>query len=166
MEIDEAIQRFERYAEGYRIGNTGGPCAQAASENQQVVEWLKELKSKRGTEWSSAQLQEEQRSWSLENFGTHPYWHVFLGMVEEIGELAHALLKQEQGIRKGEDLKAKEIDSVGDLMVYLADFCSCRGINLEQTIKQVWFEVKKRNWKKNPIDGKTADAAASSPSQP
>jgi NTP pyrophosphatase (non-canonical NTP hydrolase) len=164
MDIDDAIKRFETWAKGYEQGKTEGGCAESASEYRQIVEWLKELKAKRGSEWSSSMLQEEQRAWSMKNFGPHPWWHVFLGMVEEMGELSHAVLKQEQGIRKGEDLRAKEIDSVGDLVVYLADFCCCRGINLEQTIKDVWSEVKRRDWKKNPVDGKpTPKALETSP---
>ena len=37
-------------------------------------------------------LQAEQAEWSARNFGAQPSWHMVLGLIEEVGELAHAQL--------------------------------------------------------------------------
>lgn len=72
------------------------------------------------------EIQKEHREWSLKNFGEHPTWHPLLGIQEEIGELAHAYLKREQGIRgTREEHDAAIKDAVGDVMIYLMGYCSC-----------------------------------------
>lgn len=95
-------------------------------------------------------LQNENKQWSETNFGKHPAWHPLLGIVEELGELCHHYLKRAQGIRKGEDHEAGIRDAVGDIVIYLADFCNVEGIDLELTVDQIWSDVIKRNWNKNP----------------
>ncbi len=99
------------------------------------------------------QLQVEVREWSTRNFGVNPALWKFLGIVEEVGELAHAELKMLQGIRTNEDHEAKGKDAVGDMLVYLADFCSRRGWDLQEIIEQVWHRVSQRDWKKDPVRG-------------
>lgn len=74
-----------------------------------------------------ADLQKQVGEWSRRNFPNNTPDNPFKGMVEELGELAHALLKKEQGIRgtpEEHDVAAK--DAVGDLLVYTADFCERR----------------------------------------
>jgi len=97
------------------------------------------------------QLQEEQRPWVKHNFpGRKPYFPL-LGVMEEVGELAHAHLKAEQGIRGStEELNAKAQDAIGDIVVFLADYCSANGYDFQEIIEQVWAEVKERDWKANP----------------
>jgi len=71
------------------------------------------------------QLQEEQKPWVEHNFDSRPEWHPLLGVIEEIGELCHAHLKSVQGIRgTPEEHQAKKRDSVGDIVIYLADFAT------------------------------------------
>ena len=74
-----------------------------------------------------------------------------LGVCEEAGELCHAHLKAEQGIRGTQDehLEAKK-DAIGDIVIYLADYCSQQGIDLERSIENTWAKVKQRDWKQNP----------------
>src|SRR5688572_17945800 len=43
--------------------------------------------------------QKEVVAWGKRNFGEQPAHRFLLGMLEELGELSHAHLKQEQGIR-------------------------------------------------------------------
>jgi NTP pyrophosphatase (non-canonical NTP hydrolase) len=84
-----------------------------------------------------SEIQIEQRAWSERNFGTHPSWHPLLGMQEEAGELAHAYLKRAQGIRGTKEQHDAAIkDAIGDIMIYLMDFCSCLGVQLVDE----WFE--------------------------
>lgn len=101
-------------------------------------------------------LQEEQKVWADHNFGhlKSDYNAPFKGMVEELGELSHALLKQEQGIRgtyEQHELAAQ--DAVGDMLVFLSDFCNKKGWDLQEIIETTWTDVKKRNWKRFPKNG-------------
>lgn len=99
-------------------------------------------------------LQQEVALWSAKNFGDQPSYRPLLGVQEEIGELAHAHLKAEQGIRgtAAEHLAAKK-DAIGDLLIFLADYCGREMISLQECVETTWGEVKKRDWKKHPIEG-------------
>ena len=100
-------------------------------------------------------LQVQVADWSRRNFGEDPdHKHrPLLGVSEEVGELCHAHLKAEQGIRTNEDHQAAKIDAVGDILIYLADYCTRNGIDLDSAIRNTWREVKHRDWKKNEVDG-------------
>lgn len=102
------------------------------------------------------QLQEEQREWVAHNFaGRKPYMPL-LGVAEECGELCHAHLKGEQGIRyTPEVVLAKKKDAVGDILIYLADYCSANDIDLEECVTYTWGKVKQRDWIKNPMNANT-----------
>jgi NTP pyrophosphatase (non-canonical NTP hydrolase) len=70
------------------------------------------------------QLAEEHKEWEDRNFPNDDYenslFRSCLGVLEELGELAHARLKREQGIR-GEETQhvADEQDAVADMTIYL-----------------------------------------------
>lgn len=95
-------------------------------------------------------MQKEQKEWSLKNFGHQPAWAPLLGAVEEIGELSHAHLKEYQGIRNKEQHDLAAQDAVADAIIYLMDYCNCRGWDMESILKSTWNSVKKRDWKENP----------------
>lgn len=103
-------------------------------------------------------LQKQHREWSAHNFGHIPKdpKHPILGMTEELGELCHAHLKMEQGIRgtKAEHME-KIKDAAADLVVFLCDYCNHMGIDLEGMITQTWEEVRQRDWIKFPKNGRT-----------
>lgn len=106
------------------------------------------------TEFNFDRLQREARAWNLRNFGDHPYTHPLMGVSEEVGKLNHALLKQEQGIQGTKAQHESDAkDAVGDIIIFLADVCSCRGWSMQDIVESTWAEVKKRDWKKNPTDG-------------
>ena len=88
-----------------------------------------------------------------ENFPNKKPHQPLLGIQEEVGELSHAHLKMEQGIRTNEDHQAAKIDAVGDIVIYLADYCNQNGIFLDSAVEQTWAEVQMRNWKKNKVNG-------------
>lgn len=118
-----------------------------------------------------SELTEEVGEWAQENFGDqYDIQHsitersrsvvkqddvdigaIFctLGVNEEAGELTHSVLKRAQGIRLyesgvGEDA---EKDAVGDIIVYLADFCYRRGYDLDECVRRAWHgEVSEREW--------------------
>ena len=103
---------------------------------------------------SLTQLQEEVSAWSKRNFPQEHLHHPLLGVGEEAGELFHAHLKEEQGIRgtKEEHVEAAK-DAIGDILIYLADYCARRGFSLQTCIESTWKKVKERDWKKNKTTG-------------
>ena len=104
---------------------------------------------------SLGDVQKSQKPWVKHNFGNRPSWMPLIGVMEELGELAHAFLKKAQGIRgtaKEHDLAIK--DAVADIVIFLCDFCSSQGIDLEREVIETWAKVKTRDWKKNPKKGK------------
>lgn len=101
-------------------------------------------------------LQTRLHLWRQKNFPDADAAQQFLGMVEELGELAHARLKHEQGIRDlGEidEFEQAEQDALGDLLIYTLGYCSYRGLNLAHLVDDVAREVMKRDWIKYPENG-------------
>lgn len=104
------------------------------------------------------QLQDEQRPWVARNFPGRPSWYPLLGVMEEVGELAHAHLKGEQGIRYTPDeVRAKKVDAVADIVTFLADYCSAEAIDLQAAIDKTWPEVRERDWAGDPTKGGRGD---------
>lgn len=69
--------------------------------------------------------------WSRRNFLNNTPLEPMEGLVEELGECAHARLKRRQGIRHTpEECVAMERDAIGDMGIYLCDFASRMGIAL------------------------------------
>ncbi len=98
-------------------------------------------------------MQRELYDWDKKNFGEQPSYRSLLGATEELGELAHAHLKEEQGIRESnyeEDAK----DAIGDTIIYLTNYCNARGFNLQGIIEETWNQVRQRDWIKYPKTGR------------
>ena len=93
------------------------------------------------------ELQSQVAAWSRKNFGDQPSYRPLLGVVEEVGELCHAHLKGEQGIRHtAAELVAMQKDAVGDIVIYLLDYCEREGIDLAECVVGAWEQVKRRDW--------------------
>lgn len=107
---------------------------------------------KRGV-FTLADLQEEHLEWQLHNFPDQTPHQGLLGVIEEVGELAHAHLKNEQGIRTNEDHKADAIDAIGDIVIYLASYCNTNNISLHDAVYETWEQVRSRDWQKNKETG-------------
>ena len=90
-------------------------------------------------------------AWRRKNFPDTTATEQYMGMVEELGELSHELLKDKQGIRSASEAKAK--DAVGDLMIFTLNFCSMQGWDLEEIMDETWAEVSQRNWIDYKEDG-------------
>ena len=104
-------------------------------------------------------LQKEMHAWSTKNVdqGSNmpPVLGTILGAVEELGELVHAHLKGEHGIRYTEcEVRALKKDALGDVVLCLANYCEHEDINLEHAILDAWKVVSQRDWKKYPLTGK------------
>jgi len=95
------------------------------------------------------QVQDEQVPWVNHNFPGRPAWQPLLGAVEELGELAHAHLKADQEIRgTAEEHEEAAKDAVGDIVIFLADYCTARGWDMEDIVTETWNSVKMRDWAK------------------
>lgn len=102
------------------------------------------------------EIQWEQRAWAEHNFGTRDATHALLGVSEEVGELSHAHLKMLQGIRITPELfQAKARDAIGDIIIFLMDYCNAKGWELEDIVQETWNQVKWRDWKRFPKNGVT-----------
>lgn len=100
------------------------------------------------------QFQEEHKRWRDHNFPTFRETDGLLGVVEEVGELAHAHLKMQQGIRGGEDkFRADAEDAIGDILVFLMSYCNTNDFVLADCLERAWNEVKDRDWIKYPETG-------------
>jgi len=70
-------------------------------------------------------LQESLYEWQIYNFGDQDNERVLLGVCEEVGELCHAVLKKEQGIRGTPEEHDNELrDAIGDIMIYTLNYLS------------------------------------------
>jgi len=95
------------------------------------------------------EIQELAVEWSKKNFGEHygSGYRNLLGVAEEVGELCHAQLKGEQGIRHtDEEILRMKKDAVGDIVIFLCNYCDSQGINLDECVNAAWQEIKHRNW--------------------
>lgn len=102
------------------------------------------------------ELQKQVAEWTDHNFGnTRPIFHPLLGLGEELGELYHAHLKIEQGIREGTSgkLEAEAQDAVGDMLIYLVDLCNLNGWSFNKVLTETWEKVRQRDWRLYPKDG-------------
>ena len=100
------------------------------------------------------ELQEENRLWANRNFPQQDSYCSLLGAMEELGELAHAHLKEVQGIRgTAAKHEAKAKDAIGDIIIYLAHYCTTRGFDLETVVAETWAEVRQRDWQANRENG-------------
>lgn len=111
--------------------------------------------------------QQEVGRWAQENFGDcvskweghvsegHPLGSIcaLLGMVEELGEIAGAVLKRIQGrdkdangnIISDEEFRSKVRDGISDLNIFESDFCSRENIDIYKDFRTVWEkQVSKR----------------------
>ena len=105
-------------------------------------------------------LQQELIRWEKYNFPNTFNLEQFIGIVEEVGELAHYVLKSSQGIREAIDKKGNKVsvkekmeDAVGDIAIFLINYCSHVNIDFGEALMRTWDEVKQRDWRKYPIDG-------------
>ena len=100
-------------------------------------------------------LQKDIAEWTRTNF---PNQHnnpqlQLLGVIEECGELCHYELKKAENIRNVS--REDAIDAVGDIVIFLMNYCTASGLLFEHCIATAWAEVHKRNWILYPLNGRT-----------
>jgi hypothetical protein len=93
-------------------------------------------------------LQRVHAEWSEENFPGQPSTLPLLGVAEEVGELNHAHLKGLQGIRENDDTTGEDakLDAVGDVVLYLIDYCSREDLSFAEAVATAVEEVHGREW--------------------
>lgn len=99
-------------------------------------------------------IQDFLGDWQKRNFGEQESWKCLLGLQEELGELSHSWLKRSQNIRIEENHDEKIKDAVGDIFIYLMNFCNLDGIKFTDCLKVALDEISNRDWMKNKVDGR------------
>ena len=97
--------------------------------------------------------QENLNEWQQKNFGESSTEDMVLGMAEEVGELAHWILKRKQGIREaanGGDFKDEIGDAFADVVIFGIQAMSHEGIDAEAVLKKTIAEVLQRDFVINP----------------
>lgn len=111
--------------------------------------------------------QKELHNWQIDNFGKNDddSDRVFQGIVEELGEMAHAILKYKQHIRQfhlltecnyqeeKRKLRALVADAFGDIVVFGIQLMTEYEIDAEEAVKTTIETVLKRDWKANSESG-------------
>lgn len=92
--------------------------------------------------------------WLQYNFPHQQNHDPLLGLAEEVGELCHAHLKLQQGIRGSVlEHRAAAEDAIGDIVIYLISYCNSNKYVLEDCLQDAWARVKRRDWVKDPVTG-------------
>ncbi len=93
------------------------------------------------------ELQEELVPFQKNNFPNRENWEPLVGLTEEVGELSHAFLKAHQNIRGTKDeYRIEAMDAVGDILIFLADFCNAAGYDMQRCLDNTWAVVRHRTW--------------------
>ena len=93
------------------------------------------------------ELQEEIAEWARYNFPKEDVLDCMLGLSEEVGELSRSILKSRQGIRGTEaEHKAAAAEEVGDILIFLFEFCTKMNLDLEKCLRDKWAKVRLRDW--------------------
>jgi NTP pyrophosphatase (non-canonical NTP hydrolase) len=104
---------------------------------------------------SIREMQAQHKEWQQHNFPDQTAMDAFMGMVEETGEMSHALLKHRQGIRDvdGESVMALVVDALADHFIFSLGFANLYGIDLQYAIESTWDRVRQRDWIADPSRG-------------
>lgn len=105
---------------------------------------------------SVAKLQGRLHAWQVRNFGEMSKYQMLAGIMEELGELSHALLKNDQQIRGFEDeafFLEKAGDSLADMRVYMEQLCTILKLDAPTLFEETANQVMKRDWVKDSAKG-------------
>jgi hypothetical protein len=78
-----------------------------------------------------------------------------MGMVEEMGELAHVLLKHRQGIREIDDESVVGLvaDAWADWVIFSFGILDKFNLDAQDMLATTWYKVKHRDWVADPAKG-------------
>lgn len=92
------------------------------------------------------EIYNEHGIWEAKNFPDSNAIDNVLGMIEETGELAHAILKRKQGIRVNENHDTEIRDAIADIALFLFGFVRKRYLRIEDVTKEASHYIRRRNW--------------------
>lgn len=102
-----------------------------------------------------SEMQNVHKKWEKYNFGDQETFTAFYGIVEEVGELSHSMLKKHQMVRQNENHDENTVDAIGDIFIFLMSLCTKLDIDMESAILTTWTKVINRDWIKYPNNGET-----------
>ena len=104
---------------------------------------------------SIREMQAAHKNWLDHNFPDQADHHGLLGLAEEVGELSHAHLKGEQGIRhSASQIVEMKKDALGDIFIFALSYANSNGFDLAECIEETWENiVSRRDWIETPSDG-------------
>ena len=88
-------------------------------------------------------IQNEIAIWHIRNFPKSNAEKMLIGMMEELGELAHANLK---GSELNKNLSIEERDALGDIVIFLLEYCNMRNFRFVDILNETWTKVKRRDY--------------------
>lgn len=103
-----------------------------------------------------ADLQVLLARWQGRNFGGATIEQMALGMSEEVGEFAHAVLKHGQRIRGMSDpeaFRAAAGDAIADVVIYAIQAATCLRLDFGTLVHETAQRVMRREWNASPDDG-------------
>ena len=113
------------------------------------------------------EVQNQHRHWVDHNFPNGDREQALLKLIEETGELAHAIYDMKTGTRdshpKAFGLAA---DAIGDIFISLVGAASVLGIDFQDALKTEWDKVIYRDWQRCPVDGVTPREKPEKPKKP
>lgn len=98
--------------------------------------------------WSRMQV--EMFRWQTRNFGGAERFEIMAGITEEVGELAHVLLKNKQGIRGYDDpvkYRTEASDAIGDAVMYMVQLCTILRLDFGTIVMRTAEKVQQRDWR-------------------
>jgi NTP pyrophosphatase (non-canonical NTP hydrolase) len=91
------------------------------------------------------QYQRDIGAWALRNFPNDTRQDVALGLVEEVGEICRATLKQVQGVRGSHEIWEDEIKhEIPDVFIKLCHLAEVFGYDLATLVEHKWSIVQYR----------------------
>lgn len=96
------------------------------------------------------ELQAQVATWVSHNFPDADRTGVALGLCEEAGEVARAVLKQAQGIRgTHEEWDAEIRKEIADVVIKACDVARACGFDLADAVAHRWADVSRRDWRRD-----------------
>lgn len=98
-------------------------------------------------------IQNEQIAWSVKNFGRQHERYPLMGMIEELLEFDAAWDKRTAAwefepppLDIQAELEAEVVDAIGDIVIYMLDYCGKTGQQLDHLWKMRRLEVTSHHW--------------------
>lgn len=93
-------------------------------------------------------------AWHRMNYPIDDARDAFIGIVEELGEVARAQLKQSGGIRGSfEHWQNEKVKEIGDVLIGIINYCAWNDIDWIEALRSRWAVISRRDYIKFPEDG-------------